>query len=58
MAASINILLIEVILFTFKKIEDILFTFKQGLTSEGYNVEAFVDPTETFTHFVIITWSL
>jgi CheY-like chemotaxis protein len=32
--------------------EDILYTFKQGLTSEGYNVEAFVDPMEAFTHFV------
>jgi DNA-binding response OmpR family regulator len=32
--------------------EDILFTFKEGLASEGYNVEAFVDPTEAFTHFV------
>ena len=32
--------------------EDILYTFKQGLASEGYNVEAFADPTEAFTHFV------
>ena len=32
--------------------EDILYTFKEGLASEGYNVEAFVDPTEAFTHFV------
>jgi two-component system, OmpR family, response regulator ChvI len=32
--------------------EDILYTFKQGLASEGYNVEAFVDPMEAFTHFV------
>ena len=32
--------------------EDILFTFKEGLASKGYNVEAFVDPTEAFTHFV------
>ena len=31
---------------------DILYTFKEGLASEGYNVEAFVDPTEAFTHFV------
>ena len=32
--------------------EDILFTFKEGLASEGYNVKAFVDPIEAFTHFV------
>src|SRR5215471_6284233 len=32
--------------------EDILFTFKEGLSSEGYNVEAFVDPMEAFAHFV------
>jgi two-component system, OmpR family, response regulator ChvI len=32
--------------------EDILYTFKQGLASEGYNVEAFVDPMEAFAHFV------
>jgi two-component system response regulator ChvI len=31
--------------------EDIVYTFKEGLASEGYNVEAFVDPTEAFTHF-------
>ncbi len=31
--------------------KDILYTFKEGLASEGYNVEAFVDPTEAFTHF-------
>ena len=42
---STNILLID-------DEEDILLTFKEGLTSEGYNVEAFVDPTEAFTHFV------
>jgi len=38
--------------------EDILFTFKEGLASEGYNVEAFVDPMEAFAHFVplIIIW--
>jgi two-component system, OmpR family, response regulator ChvI len=35
--------------------EDILFTFKEGLASEGYNVEAFVDPTEAFTHFVNVS---
>src|SRR5215831_9424344 len=43
--SSTNILLID-------DEEDILFTFKEGLASEGYNVEAFVDPTEAFTHFV------
>ncbi len=32
--------------------EDILYTFKQGLSSEGYNVEAFADPMEAFSHFV------
>ena len=32
--------------------EDILFTFKEGLASEGYNVQAYIDPTEAFTHFV------
>ena len=31
--------------------EDILYTFKQGLASEGYNVKAFADPMEAFTHF-------
>ena len=35
--------------------QDILFTFKEGLASEGYNVEAFVDPTEAFTHFVNVS---
>jgi two-component system, OmpR family, response regulator ChvI len=43
--SSTNILLID-------DEEDILFTFKEGLASEGYNVEAFVDPVEAFTHFV------
>src|SRR5262249_9304229 len=43
--SSTNILLID-------DEQDILFTFKEGLSSEGYNVEAFVDPTEAFTHFV------
>ena len=42
--SSTNILLIED--------EDILYTFKTGLASEGYNVEAFSDPMEAFTHFV------
>ncbi|HET8686388.1 MAG TPA: adenylate/guanylate cyclase domain-containing protein, partial [Methanosarcina sp.] len=32
--------------------KDILYTFKEGLASEGYNVEAFADPTEALTHFV------
>jgi two-component system, OmpR family, response regulator ChvI len=36
--SSTNILLID-------DEEDILYTFKEGLASEGYNVEAFVDPT-------------
>src|SRR5215471_15650266 len=43
--SSTNILLID-------DEEDILFTFKEGLASEGYNVEAFVDPMEAFAHFV------
>ena len=43
--SSTNILLID-------DEEDILYTYKEGLASEGYNVEAFVDPTEAFTHFV------
>jgi two-component system, OmpR family, response regulator ChvI len=43
--SSTNILLVD-------DEEDIFFTFKEGLASEGYNVEAFVDPTEAFTHFV------
>jgi two-component system response regulator ChvI len=43
--SPINILLID-------DEEDILYTFKEGLAFEGYNVEAFVDPTEAFTHFV------
>ena len=41
----INILLID-------DEEDILETFKQGLSSEGYHVEAFADPMEAFAHFV------
>jgi two-component system, OmpR family, response regulator ChvI len=44
-SSSTNILLID-------DEEDILYTFKEGLASEGYNVEAFVDPTEALTHFV------
>jgi CheY-like chemotaxis protein len=42
---STNILLID-------DEEDIVYTFKQGLSSEGYNVEAFVDPMEAYAHFV------
>jgi two-component system, OmpR family, response regulator ChvI len=42
---STNILLID-------DEEDIVYTFKQGLSSEGYNVEAFVDPVEAYAHFV------
>jgi CheY-like chemotaxis protein len=45
--SSTNILLID-------DEEDILYTFKEGLVSEGYNVDAFVDPTEAFTHSVNI----
>src|SRR5215831_8344165 len=41
---STNILLIDD--------EDIVYTFKQGLSSEGYNVEAFADPMEAYAHFV------
>jgi hypothetical protein len=33
--------------------EDILFTLREALASEGYNVEALVGPTESFTHFVM-----
>ena len=44
-SSSINILLID-------DEKDILDTFKEGLSSEGYNVEAFEDPVEGFTHFV------
>src|SRR5215472_4089963 len=43
--SSTNILLID-------DEEDILFTFKETLASGLYKVEAFVDPTEAFTHFV------
>ncbi|MFZ0513312.1 MAG: response regulator [Candidatus Nitrosopolaris sp.] len=35
--------------------KDILYTFKEGLASEGYNVEAFADPTEALTHFVNVS---
>jgi two-component system, OmpR family, response regulator ChvI len=43
--SSTNILLID-------DEKDILDTFKEGLYSEGYNVEAFEDPVEAFGHFV------
>ncbi len=32
--------------------KDILYVFKQGLVSEGYNVEAFADPVEALAHFI------
>jgi two-component system response regulator ChvI len=44
-SSATNILLID-------DEEDVLYTFKQGLSSEGYNVEAFADPMEALTHFV------
>jgi CheY-like chemotaxis protein len=31
--------------------KDILYTFKESLASEGYNVEAFVDPMEALTYY-------
>jgi len=31
--------------------EDITYTFKEGLTSEGYDVEPFVDSMQALTHF-------
>ena len=34
--------------------KDILYTFKQGLSSEGYNVKAFADPMEALTHFATV----
>jgi CheY-like chemotaxis protein/class 3 adenylate cyclase len=34
--------------------EDILYTFKTGLASEGFNVEAFADPMEALTHFATV----
>ncbi len=43
--SSTNILLID-------DEKDILDTFKEGLSSEGYNVEAFEDPVEALAHFV------
>ncbi|HYV52288.1 MAG TPA: response regulator [Candidatus Eisenbacteria bacterium] len=43
--SSTNILLID-------DEKDILETFKEGLSSEGYNVEAFEDPLEALAHFV------
>jgi CheY-like chemotaxis protein len=32
--------------------KDILYVFKQGLVSEGYNVQAFADPVEALAHFI------
>ena len=43
-SSSINILLVD-------DEEDILYTFKESLASEGYNVEAFVDPMEALTYY-------
>ncbi|MFZ0510371.1 MAG: response regulator [Candidatus Nitrosopolaris sp.] len=34
--------------------EDILYTFKTGLASEGFNVEAFADAKEALTHFATV----
>jgi DNA-binding response OmpR family regulator len=34
--------------------EDILYTFKTGLASEGFNVEAFADPMDALTHFATV----
>ena len=34
--------------------EDILYTFKTGLASEGFNVEAFANPMEALTHFAMV----
>jgi two-component system, OmpR family, response regulator ChvI len=34
--------------------EDILYTFKTGLSSEGFNVEAFADPMEALIHFATV----
>jgi two-component system, OmpR family, response regulator ChvI len=45
--SSTNILLID-------DEKDILDTFKEGLSCEGYNVEAFEDPVEAFTHVLNI----
>jgi two-component system, OmpR family, response regulator ChvI len=42
--SSINILLVD-------DEQDILYTFKACLASEGYNVETFVDPMEALAHF-------
>jgi CheY-like chemotaxis protein len=43
-SSFVNILLVD-------DEEDILYTFKESLASEGYNVEAFVDPMEALTYF-------
>jgi CheY-like chemotaxis protein len=34
--------------------EDILYTFKTGLISQGFNVEAFGDPLEALAHFATV----
>ena len=34
--------------------EDVLYTFKTGLASEGFNVEAFADPMEALAHFAMV----
>jgi PleD family two-component response regulator len=43
-SSSINILLVD-------DEEDILYKFKESLASEGYHVEAFVDPMEALTFY-------
>jgi CheY-like chemotaxis protein len=35
--------------------EDILYTFRTGLVSQGFNVEAFADSLEAFVHFSTVT---
>ena len=42
---SINVLLVD-------DDQDILFTFKSILETEGYHVEAFADPNEALSHFI------
>ena len=42
-SSSINILFVDD--------EDMLYTFKESLASEGYHVEAFVDPMEALTFY-------
>ena len=43
-SSAINILLVD-------DEKDVLYTFKQCLSSEGYNIEAFTDPKEGLAHF-------